>query len=170
MRIIRLILAGGIGGMLLAAAPAPQKPVPWKTGDAPPTVNGVKLGDTEQRALDLLGPPDEANSTTTGELLEYRTRGLEVTCTKDGVIAMRLVKPEAGSIDGISVGDIARAVILKWGVPTGGTDRTAVFGTPAWIIAVHLSDKTSMIDDMTLASQKANPAIDSSKLNVFQTQ
>lgn len=170
MRIVRFILASGIGAMLLAAAPAPQKPVPWKAGDAPPTVDGVKLGDTEQRALDLLGVPDEVNSTTTGELLEYRTRGLEVTCTKDGVIAMRLLKPEAGSIDGISVGDTARAVILKWGAPTGGTDRTAEFGTPAWIIAVHLADRWPGIMDITLASRKANPAIDSSKLNVFQTQ
>ncbi len=170
MRVPGLILAGGIGSMLIAAAPIVPKPVPWKTGDVAPTVNGVKLGDTEQHALDLLGPPDDVNSTSNGELLEYTTKGLEVTCTKDGVIAIRLLAPDAGSIDGIKVGDIARDVMLKWGAPQGGSGRIAHFGPGPWVIVVHLADKDPTIVDLTLALNRGNTSPDTSKLNTFQTQ
>ena len=54
--------------MLLAATPAVAKPVPWKTGDKAPSVAGVKLGDTEQHALDVLGPPDDVKASAMGEL------------------------------------------------------------------------------------------------------
>jgi hypothetical protein len=170
MRALGLLLAGGIGSMLLAAAPMVSKPIPWKAGDVAPNVNGVKLGDTEQRALDLLGVPDEVNSTSDGELLEYTTKGLEVTCTKDGVIAIRLLAPGAGSIDGIKVGDIARDVMLKWGAPQGGAGRIAQFGPGPWVIVVHLADKDPTIVDLTLALNHGNTSLDAPKLNAFQTQ
>ena len=63
--------------MLLAAAPIVAKPVPWKTGDVPPTINGVKLGDTEQHALDLLGLPDDVNSTWRWRVAGIHAKGLE---------------------------------------------------------------------------------------------
>jgi hypothetical protein len=156
--------------VFVAAAPAAAPPRPWKAGDKPPAVAGISLGDTEQHALDVLGVPDEVVPNAEGEALQYAARGLEITATKkDGVVAIHLLKPEAGSIDGIRIGDIARAVILKWGMPSGGQGRIAEFGPPAWTIVVHLADKESTITDLTLAYGKAKP-VDSSKLNVFQTQ
>ena len=167
MRYVGLNLARiMVGCALLAAAPAPAKPVPWKPGDQPPTVNGVKLGDTEQRALDLLGVPDEVNPTSNGELLEYTTKGLEVTATKDGVTAIRLLSRDAGSIDGIRVGDIARAVVLKWGAPQGGSGVEAQFGPGPWVIVVRLAAQDPTIVDLTLALNHTQP--DTSKLNTFQ--
>jgi len=172
MKLCGLISVGAILGIILSApGPAIAEPHLWKPGDAPPVVNGLKLGDSEQRALDLLGVPDEVNPTTNGELLEYRTKGIEVTATtKEGVTAIRLLSPEAGTIDGIRVGDIARNVVLRWGAPQMGTGRVAHFGTRDWIISVHLADKESTIVDLTLALNRASPAPDSSTLNVFQTQ
>jgi hypothetical protein len=156
--------------LLPTAAPVMAEPRPWKTGDEPPAINGVKLGDTEQRALDLLGVPDEVNSTSSGELLEYTTKGLEVTATKDGVIAIRLLSPGAGSIDGIKVGDIARTVMLKWGAPQGGSGRIAQFGPGPWVIVVHLADRDPTIVNLTLALNHGNTSLDAPKLNAFQTQ
>jgi hypothetical protein len=164
---------GALAGclLLLLATPALSAPRAWKAGDKPPAVAGVSLGDSEQHALDVLGVPDEVVPNADGEVLQYPAKGLEITATKkDGVVAIHLLKPEAGAIDGIKIGDVARAVILKWGVPTGGQGRTAEFGTPAWAIAVHLADKEPTIVDLTLAYRRANPTVDSSKLNVFQTQ
>jgi hypothetical protein len=171
MRLGALILAGGmLINLPLIAAPVVAAPRPWKTGDEPPTVNGVKLGDTEQRALDLLGVPDEVNPTSNGELLEYTTKGLEVTATKDGVTAIRLLSRDAGSIDGIRVGDIARAVVLKWGAPQGGSGVEAQFGPGPWVIVVRLAAQDPTIVDLTLALNHVDPALDASKLNTFQTK
>ncbi len=156
---------------LLAAGSAVAAPRPWQASDKPPEVAGIKLGDSEQHALDVLGAPDDVTPNADGEVLQYVAKGLEVAATKkDGVVAIHLLKPEAGSIDGIKVGDIARNVLLKWGAPSGGRDRIAEFGTPRWAIAVRLSNKEPTIIDLTLSYRNANPAIDSSKLNVFQTQ
>jgi hypothetical protein len=168
----RAHLAATLSGvLLLAIASATAAPQPWKAGDKPPAVAGVSLGDTEQRALDVLGAPDEVTPNADGEVLQYLAKGLEFAATKkDGVVAIHLLKPEAGAIDGIKVGDIARNVLLKWGAPTGGRDRTAEFGTPGWTISVRLSSKEPTILDLTLAYRKANPVIDSTRLNVFQTQ
>jgi hypothetical protein len=161
-------LVAGLAAMVLASG-ASAAPRPWKADDPPPSVNGITLGDPEQKALDKLGAPEEVNSTQEGEVLEYGTRGLEVTAADNKVIAIRLRAPEAGSLDGIKVGDIARAVVLKWGMPQGGEGVVARFGTPKWTIAVKLADKEPTIVDLTLASSRARPVPDSSKLNIFQT-
>jgi hypothetical protein len=164
---MRVVAFAGL--ILLAACSAAAAPRAWKVGDKPPTVAGINLGDTEQRALDVLGAPDEVAPKADSEVLQYLTKGLEITATgKDGVVAIRLLKPEAGTIDGVKVGDIARAVILKWGTPSGGQGRTAEFGTPAWTIAVHLADKEPNIVEMTLALNRARPASEQTPLNTFQ--
>jgi hypothetical protein len=158
-------------GALLTAASAGAAPRPWQASDKPPEVAGIKLGDTEQHALDVLGAPDEVTPNADGEVLQYITKGLEVAATKkDGVVAIHLLKPEAGSMDGIKVGDIARNVLLKWGAPSGGRDRTADFVTSRWTISVRLSNKEPTIIDLTLSYNSAKPATDASKLNVFQPQ
>jgi hypothetical protein len=157
--------------LLLAATSATAAPRPWKSGDKPPAVAGVSLGDTEQHALDVLGAPDEVTPNSDSEVLQYLAKGLEIAATKkDGVVAIHLLKPEAGTVDGIKVGDIARNVLMKWGAPTGGRDRTAEFGPPGWTISVRLSSKEPTIIDLTLAYRNANPVTDSSRLNVFQAQ
>jgi len=158
-------------GALLAISSAGAAPRPWQASDKPPVVAGIKLGDSEQHALDVLGAPDDVVPSADSEVLQYVAKGLEVTATKkEGVVAIRLLTPDAGAIDGIKVGDIARDVLLKWGAPSGGQGRIAVFGPPAWTIAVHLADKDPTILDLTLAYRGANPVTDPSKLNVFKTQ
>jgi hypothetical protein len=155
----------------LAAFSAIAAPRPWQVSDKPPVVAGIKLGDSEQHALDVLGAPDDAVPNADSEVLYYNAKGLEVTATKkDGVVSIKLLTPDAGAIDGVKVGDIARDVLLKWGAPTTGEGRIAVFGPPAWGIGVHLAEKDPTILDLTLAYRPANPVIDPSKLNMFQTK
>lgn len=155
----------------LAASSAIAAPRPWQASDKPPVVAGIKLGDSEQHALDVLGAPDDVVPNADSEVLYYNAKGLEVVATKnDGVVSIKLLTPDAGAIDGVKVGDIARDVLLKWGAPTAGQGRIAVFGPPAWAIGVHLAEKDPTILDLTLAYRPANPVIDPSKLNVFQTK
>jgi hypothetical protein len=155
--------------MLGAASPAAAVDFPWSDRDKPPAVSGVQLGDTEQRALDLLGPPDDARQTSNGELLEYRAKGLELTAGDKGISAIRVLAPEAGEIGGVKVGDTATTVILKWGAPKGGEGRTAQFGAGDWLLLVKLGDSNSRVAEMTLAragrTSQPKPA-----LNIFQTQ
>ena len=166
------------GGLILAwaalliATSASANPFPWKAGDKPPVVAGIKLGDTEQHALDVLGPPDDVNASAMGELLEYGAKGLELTATKTGgVVAIRMFKAESGAIGEIKVGDIARDVILKWGAPQGGEGRVAQYGTDNWIVIVHLADKSPEIVELTLADKHARPVQSNpDQLNTFKTQ
>jgi hypothetical protein len=158
-------------GLLLAAAliqagSAASAEFPWKARDKPPMVAGITLGESEQHALDVLGPPDDSRETPAGDVLDYTAKGLEITAAKDGVRAIRVLKPEAGPIGGLKVGDIARDVILKWGAPQGGDGRIARFGAGDWVILVRLADKESLIAEITLASSRALPA---PTFNVFQT-
>ena len=168
---VRDLSLGILSAAFVAIAPAAAEPRPWKASDKPPEVAGIKLGDSEQHALDVLGAPDEVTPNADSEVLQYVAKGLEVAATKkDGVVAIHLLKPDAGSVDGIKVGDIARNVLLKWGAPSGGRDRTAEFITSRWTISVRLSNKEPTIIDLTLAYNSAKPPTDSSKVNVFRTQ
>jgi hypothetical protein len=153
-----------------AALPVAAKvEFPWNGNDASPAVNGVKLGDSEQKTLDKLGAPEGVLTAKDGdEILQYKSGGLEITADGKRVVAIKLTTPEAGSIDGIKVGDIARAVILKWGLPLGGEGPTARFGTPNWTISVRTADKESYIVEMTLALNRAKPASEKAPLNVWQ--
>lgn len=170
----REFILGALGGaLLIVAAAAASKPFPWSARDAPPAVSGVKLGDSEQHALDALGPPDDVNASAMGELLRYDAKGLELTADKArGVVAIRLFNAQAGAIGELKVGDTARDVILKWGAPQGGLGRIARFGTDNWIVIVRLADKESTIVEMTLLDKHATPAqpADSGQINVFQTK
>ncbi len=115
-------------------------------------------------------PPDDVNTSTFGDMLEYNAKGLEVTASKDGVQMIRLFRPEAGSVGGLSVGDMSRDVITKWGLPQGGEGRVAHFGTNNWVILVRLSDKEANVAEMALASARMRPQQDNSQLNTFKTQ
>ncbi len=160
------------GLALLAATAVAAKPFPWGPKDKPPSIAGVTIGDTEQHALDVLGPPDESNTGAMGELLEYPAKGLELTVAKNSVVAIKLSTPEAGAIGELKVGDIARDVILKWGAPENGQGRLAQYGTDTWMVIVRLADKEAKVVDMTLADKRARPVLppDTGNLNVFKTQ
>jgi hypothetical protein len=162
-----------LGSALLIVTAAAAGPFPWGARDKPPAVAGVRLGDSEQHALDVLGPPDDVNSSAMGELLRYDAKGLELTANKaGGVVAIRLFNAEAGAIGELKIGDSARDVLLKWGAPPGGEGRLALFGTDNWIVTVRLADKESAIVEMTLADKHAKPVQlpDSGQLNVFQAK
>jgi hypothetical protein len=143
---------------------------PWTERDQPPAVSGVQLGDTEQQALNALGPPDDVSPTTNGEVLEYAARGLELTATPKGISAIRLRSPSAGDIGGIRVGSRAHEVIVQWGVPKSGENRTAIFGNGKWAVAVTLHEKYATVVELTLAWAAAANPLPQADINVFKTQ
>lgn len=154
----------------VVALPAAAKvEFPWGGNDAPPAVNGITLGDPEQKALDQLGVPEDIITTKDGdEVLEYGAKGLEVTASASKVVAIRLKAPEAGSIDGIKVGDIARAVILNWGLPSGGEGAVARFGTLKWTISVRTAEKEATIIELSLGLNRATLPSEKALTNVWQ--
>jgi hypothetical protein len=158
--------------LLLSATAAAANPFPWKAGDKPPTIGGLALGDARRHVTEVLGIPDEMNPTSNGDVFEYASKGLEVTIAPDGVSAIRMHAPEAGSLGDLKVGDKARDVLMKWGAPQGGEGRIATFGTRDWMISVRLADKDPIITEMTLASLHAKPVPppNSGDINVFKTQ
>jgi hypothetical protein len=169
---VRLRGAIVAGLALLAATAVAAKPFPWGAHDKPPSIAGVTIGDTEQHALDVLGPPDDVNTGAMGELMEYPAKGLELTVAKNSVVAIKLSTPEAGAIGELKVGDIARDVIVKWGAPENGQGRLAQYGTDTWMVIVRLADKEAKVVEMTLADKRARPVPppDTGQLNVFKTQ
>jgi hypothetical protein len=155
---------------LLLAVPAAANGFPWKAGDKPPAVAGIALGDSEQHALDVLGPPDDSASMPAGDVLRYTEKGLEITAATRHVSVIALLKPEAGAIGGLRVGDKARDVILKLGAPQDGNGRLARFGAGDWLIIVRLAPKESVIEEIALVSAQAPGIVPAPNINVFKTQ
>jgi hypothetical protein len=149
MKALAAILALALVTPCLADEPA----FPWKAGDSPPVVlAGLQLGDPEDRVRTVLGTPDSVDQMGAGHVLTYRARGLQVIATRaDGVSVIRLQKAEAGAIDGIRVGDDVSVVLSKWGHPTDGQDRVALFTAGTWTVEVRLADKGPQIVDLMLA-------------------
>ena len=144
---------------LLFAGAAAASEFPWKAGDTPPTAAGIALWDSEQHVLDVLGPPDKSGVWPAGDVLDYTEKGLEITVAKDGIVAekvvtIRLSKPEAGAVGGLTVGDKASDAPLKWGAPLFGNAHGARYGVGDWQILIKLAPKDSVITQIMLTSMR----------------
>jgi hypothetical protein len=131
--------------------PAQTGAFPWKAGDNPPAVAGIALGDTAQHVREVLGKPGHVGKMGVADLFEYPRLGLQViSTTSDGVSIIRLRTPQAGEIDGIKVGDSADVVLSKWGTPSTGQDRTALFNAGVWTVSVKVAPTKPQIIDILL--------------------
>ena len=165
---ISVFLCAFLGAPSIAADPV----FPWKAGDTPPTIAGIALGDTEQHMRDVLGAPTSAAPMGAGIVYEYEASGLEIIATKaDGVSIIRLRTRAAGAIDGIRVGDTVSAVQAKWGVPSDGQGRVALFTAGVWTVEVRLADNGPNVVDIALAWNTTKwPDSDMSKGQVYRPQ
>ncbi|HTW33393.1 MAG TPA: hypothetical protein VMD53_02160 [Rhizomicrobium sp.] len=171
------VRAAFFSAMLIAAcameAPtAAEGMFPWKAGDHPPSVAGIALGDSEQHVRQVLGEPTSTAKMGAANILEYQPSGLEITATKaDGVSIIRLRTPQAGAIDGIKIGDSVSTVIAKWGNPSDGHGRVALFNAGVWTVEVRLADDGPNVVDILLAWNTTKwPDLDASKAQAYRPQ
>jgi hypothetical protein len=167
-------LAGMLATLLLMGGPClAAGAFPWKAGDTAPMLAHVSLGDSEDHARQVLGPPESTSKMGAGDVLEYPAKGIEIVATKDdGVSIIRLRSPDAGAIDGIRIGDAVTDVMAKWGSPSGGQGRVALYDAGTWTVEVRLEENGSKVIDILLAwnQTKWGPPPPDSKTQVFRPQ
>lgn len=82
------------------------------------TVAGVRLGGDLNSAIAVLGEPERTTAIQGAEWLHYDWRGISVLAVPEkGITFIQLDRPEAGSIEGLRVGDPFADVYAKLGVP-----------------------------------------------------
>jgi hypothetical protein len=127
----------------LVAASAQGGEFPWKPGDAPPPVAGIRLGDPQERLTAVLGQPNHTQSL--GEevwAFTYLRRGVEVLLSRsDGASIIYLRNRAAGDIGGVRLGDHRREVLARWGDPSTGSGDTALYVAGGWVVVLKYDRK-----------------------------
>lgn len=135
---------------------------PWKAGDAPPPVAGVRLGDGRVRLEKVLGQPSGTEKLGEEALVfTYRQRGLQIIyASLDGVAIIFLQTRAAGDIGGVRLGDKREEVMARWGKPTSVAGPTAFYrvGT-SWVVLVKL-DENDVVKELGLGRATENPPKD----------
>jgi hypothetical protein len=134
----------GLALMLLQvlSAPALGGTFPWKAGDAPPAVAGIRLGDGLVRLETVLGRPSSTEKL--GKVimvLTYQKRGLQVLyASLDGAAIIYLLSRTAGDIGGVRLGDKREDVLARWGDPPSVGGSMAIYKAGDWGVFVKLDE------------------------------
>jgi hypothetical protein len=140
MRLRTLVAA--VVPLLLATPAAAQGHLPWKRGDAPPLIHGVRLGWTRARVVRALGQPESTQKLGDGGVEAMEFPGLSLVVSPDqGVAVMYLLTRGSGDVDGIRVGDSQADVLAKWGPPTRAGGATAFWEVGRWTVMVQLGTR-----------------------------
>ncbi|MEJ2218607.1 MAG: thioredoxin family protein [Gemmatimonadota bacterium] len=136
-----------------------QGRLPWKPGDPPPAVAGLRLGATRATINSVLGKPENVKTLGPGvQLLGYRTRGIAFVYSKMGNLAVAyLAAREAGDLGGIRVGDPIDTVRAHWGDPTGSQENIDLYQVGSWALLVQTDTTTSRVALLGVA-QTGEPA------------
>jgi hypothetical protein len=138
-------------GPVLSAAQAPE--FPWRAGDVPPSVAGLRLGDTRASIDSVLGRPDGVQDLGDGRaFFDYeKSHGLIVGFTPaDGVALIQLLKAAAGQIDSIQVGDSLSTAARRWGAPAVSKNHVAIYRAGWWGVVLYLDDSNTHVKMLTL--------------------
>src|ERR1041385_728063 len=127
-----------------ASSQAQQGTSPWKAGDSPPPVAGVRLGVTRAALDSLLGRPDKIQQMGQDGLgLTYTKRGISVVYTPlDGAAIVYLLRRDAGDVGGVRLGDTKDQVLARWGKPSTGEGMNALYISGKWVVVVTLDSVT----------------------------
>lgn len=158
----RLPACRALAALLLAlalATPGPSRaqdaPVPhWSPDAAPPSVEGIRLGDSAARVIEVLGEPDASpldDPNAEVRSMHYRGGALMILVgRRQGVGRILLNRPGGGRIDGVGVGDAVEQVLAALGNPTDGTGATGVWVARDWALAARVRAETRSVDKLLL--------------------
>jgi predicted Zn-dependent protease len=109
---------------------------------APSSIMGVTLGSNADEVVAAMGRVEDARRVKSGVLYIYPSLGVAVLMTQQfGAKEISLGRAEAGSVDGIRVGDAWSAVTTRWGAPANvSEDGTAFFVRGNWIAFASQKD------------------------------
>jgi thioredoxin 1 len=156
---ILLVLAASRLVVAPAAVGQQQGRLPWRAGDAPPTVAGLGLGAARRTIDSVLGAPESVRALSPGvEMLRYDSRGIALVYSKvDSLAVAYLVTREAGNVGGTRVGDTRDSVVARWGDPTGVQDNTTLYQVGRWAILVWLDSTRSRVRLLGVARVAEEP-------------
>jgi protein disulfide-isomerase len=122
------------------AAPGQQGKLPWRPGDPPPTVAGLRLGAPRAVIDSVLGRPESVRSLGQGVVaLGYRSKGIAVMYSDaDSLAVLYLTSRAGGDIGGIRVGDAKDSLVARWGDPTSVEENVGLYQVGRWVIVVRL--------------------------------
>ncbi len=140
---------------------------PWKSGDAPPAVAGIRLGDGLVRLEAVLGKASQLQKLAAdipiedAMVLTYQRSGVQVHFTlADGVSIIYLLTRAAGNIGGVRLGDSREDVLGRWGNPASvsGDGFTAIYKAGGWAVVLKL-DGNNKVKQLGLgrATDKSPP-------------
>jgi hypothetical protein len=106
------------------------------------SIMGVTLGSNSDEVVAAMGRFEDARRVKNGVLYIYPSLGVVVLMTQQfGAKEISLARAEAGSIDGIRVGDPWSTVATRWGAPANvAEDGTAFFVRGNWIAFASQKD------------------------------
>lgn len=115
---------------------------PWKPGNQPPLVAGIRLGDGRMRLEKVLGKPSQTEKLGEEALVfTYRQRGLQVIyASLDGVAIIYLQTRAAGDVGGVRLGDKLQDVLARWGDPPSVSGPLAIYRAGIWGVFVKLDE------------------------------
>jgi hypothetical protein len=140
-------------------APAQGGEFPWKAGDAPPPVAGIRLGDGLIRLETVLGRPGTTEKLGNEALVfTYQRRGLQIIyASLDGVAIIFLQTRAAGDIGGVRLGDKREDVLARWGKPASVAGPTAYYRAgSSWVVLLKL-DENDKVKELGLGRVTENP-------------
>jgi hypothetical protein len=123
---------------------------PWKRGDAPPAVAGIRLGDDEGRLKKVLGQPSLVQQLAEGvphdevRVLTYKMPGVQVVFSQsDGASIIYLLSPYAGDIGGVRLYDAREEVKAIWGNPSSVCEEggTGIYRAGDWAVILRFDNQ-----------------------------
>ena len=149
-----LAQSGGFRLLLPNTAQPQSKPVPatqsrvfpWKAGDAPPAVAGIRKGDDRARFESVLGKPSDTKKLgEVGLALTYQLCGVQVLyAPADGAAVIFLLTRPAGDLGGVRVGNKGDAVRARSGEPSMVAGPMAISRAGEWAVFVKMGEATEV--------------------------
>jgi tetratricopeptide (TPR) repeat protein len=131
------------------------------------TVAGVRLGGDLNSAIAALGEPERTSEIAGAEWLHYDLRGISLLAVPEkGITFIQLDKPEAGSIEGLRVGDPFADVYAKLGVPVHVDGSWQVFkvGRREVRAALESIDGVSRIKHIATSDSRSDDPTDDTEV------
>jgi hypothetical protein len=157
---LSVAVLAGAAPVLAQTTPPPAPHFPWAAADPAPSVAGVSLGQSKDAVIAALGPPGPAapgETVPAGQfVLNYPARGVSVAgSAAQGVFSVTLLRPEAGAVGAMHVGDNLPAMLTRWGRPRTVNGPYGIYGNDRFIAIVQFDPATMIIARLGIAAKTA---------------